>query len=77
MINARTGIVAAQTDAGDYAVFELSGDEMEIGDVVEGDLQSLGGETYLNVTQRHRIDVFVQAIQCTRQNATDLVRGND
>lgn len=75
MINARTGMVGAQTNDGDYTVFELLGDEVEIGDVVEGDLHALGGETFLNVTQRQRIDVFVQEVHCTRQNARGLLGG--
>lgn len=76
MLNSKTGMVAAQTMEGDYTVFELLGDEVEIGDVVEGNLHSLGGESFLNVSQRQRVEVFVQAIQATRQNATHLVRGH-
>jgi hypothetical protein len=75
MINARTGMVAAHTSDRDYTVFELRGDDVEIGDIVEGELHALGSGTFLNVTQRHRIEVHVQAIHCSRQSATTLLGG--
>jgi len=60
-INQQRGMVAVETEDGEFSVFELLGDEVEVGDVVrwQGD-HPLGGETIRNLTQGETIDVFFQ-----------------
>ena len=60
-INQQRGMVAVETEDGELSVFELLGDEVEIGDVVRwpGD-HPLGGETISNLTQGETLDVFFQ-----------------
>ncbi len=60
-INQQRGMVAVETEDGEYSVFELLGDEVEIDDVVRWqDDHPLGGETIRNLTQGGTIDVFFQ-----------------
>lgn len=60
-VNRHRGMVAVHTSDGELSVFELFGDDVEVGDVVqwEGDYP-LGGETIRNLTQHERIEVYFQ-----------------
>lgn len=61
MINHKIGWVAICTESGTYCVAEVL--EMSlpgIGDIVQGDLEALGGETFYNETAQEELDVFVQ-----------------
>lgn len=72
-INTKKGFVAVSTENG-ITVFELLGGyEVEIGDVISGNLDSLGGETFINETQSEEMDVYVQGIRCTESNARQLM----
>lgn len=65
VVNANRGMYAAEIDGrGEYVIFELlDSPEPEIGDVVSHpDFYSMGGETFMNLTQRCKIDVFVQNV---------------
>jgi hypothetical protein len=39
---------------------ELLGDEVDLGDILSGNLEDLGGETLFNITQNEEIEVFIQ-----------------
>ena len=58
--NKNRGMFAAQTEDGEFVIFELLGsDEPEIGDVVSHvDFHSMGGEQYKNRTQGVTVSVF-------------------
>ena len=72
-VNYRIGFVAVETDGG-ITVFELLGEyEIEKDDIISGDLESLGGEIFLNETQDEEMDVYVQGIHCTPVNAQQLM----
>jgi hypothetical protein len=72
-LNRRKGFVAVQADDG-YLVFELLGGyEVGLGDVIQGDFRSHGGETFVNRTKGERMDVFVQAIDCTPASMRNLM----
>ncbi len=65
VVNPNRGMYAAEIDrAGEYVIFELlDSSEPEIGDVVShSDFYSMGSETFMNLTQRCQIDVFVQNV---------------
>lgn len=60
VINPARGMVALQTPEG-FTIIELTGDDVELGDVVAWeDATAMGGETYYNVTQGRPIEVYVQ-----------------
>lgn len=60
-INARRGMVAVLTDEGDYAILELLGDEVEVGDQLEWQTDHpLGSETVLNRSKAEAISVYFQ-----------------
>ncbi len=59
-IDYQKGFVTVKTNCG-YTVFELLGDyEINIGDVIIGNLDSLGGEKLKNSSTETIMDVFVQ-----------------
>ena len=56
-------------------MFELLDGEVHIGDVVSGDLEELGGQTFVNETQGLELGVFVQGVHCTIESAKQLLSG--
>ncbi len=61
-IDYQRGFVTVETNCG-YTVFELLGDyEINIGDVIIGNLDSLGGEKLKNSSTKTTMDVFIQNI---------------
>ena len=73
-VNFKKGFVAVSTGGG-ITVFELLGGyDVEVGDVISGDLESLGGETFVNETQSEEMDVYVQGVHCTEANARQLMK---
>lgn len=72
-VNIKKGFVAISTDDG-ITVFELLGGyDVEVGDVISGNLDALGGETFNNETQSEEMDVYVQGVHCTESNAKHLM----
>lgn len=75
LVNPRRGMIAVETEDGGYTVFELLGGyEIELGDVISGNLESLGREKFTNIRNRQTLDVFVEAVQATLVNARQLLR---
>lgn len=71
IMNPARGMIAAETDGGDFVIFELLGGyDVEIGHVVRHrDFTSMGGEKYLNVTTGEVMDVYVQNLCATASQA--------
>lgn len=64
---------AAEIDGrGEYVIFELLDSiELEIGDLISHpDFYSMGGETFMNLTQQCQIDVFFK--MCVAQAWSSL-----
>lgn len=60
-IHHQRGMVAVQTDDGDYTIVELLGDDIEEGDeLIWSDDYPLGGAPMRNLTQGTKIEVFFQ-----------------
>jgi len=57
-----------------YAVVELLGEAVEMGDQVAGDWEALGGETIFNRTQGARLDVFMQGTWGSVEIAVETAR---
>lgn len=75
MINPRKGLVAILTENNSFTIAEVL--EMtlpELGDIVQGDLESLGGETLYNVTRKETIEVFIQDIYADINHARMLLQ---
>ena len=65
--------MAIETDHG-ITVFELLGGyDVDKGDVFSGNLESLGGETFFNESKQEKMDVFVQGIYCSMENARQML----
>ena len=60
-MNPKRGMVAVLTEDEDFSVFELLGDELEIGDIVEWKGEHpLGGEDIVNLSKKENIRVFFE-----------------
>jgi len=68
LISPHQGMISVRTETDEFSILELVGGySPEIGDVIIGDLESLGGETVNNVTQGESWDVHIQAIHGSKQ----------
>ncbi len=61
-------MMAVLTKEGSHTIVEVLDELRELGDIISGDLETLGGETLLNETTGEKIDVFAQDFH------TDLAR---
>ena len=73
LININRGMAALVTENNEYTSFELLGHDVELGDIIIGDLESLSGETWYNKTQMEEIDVAVEDIHGTKQIALSII----
>lgn len=74
LIGSRHVMIGVRTDNDDYSVLELLGSyEPEVGDVLSGALENLGGEKIMNITQGETWDVFIQDILGSKESACQLV----
>jgi hypothetical protein len=74
MLNLKRGMAAVLTEDGDYTPFEIiDSHEPELEDTIRGDFNSLGSETFMNVTQGESFDVFVEEINSSKQIAKQIV----
>ncbi|MGG3278811.1 hypothetical protein [Paenibacillus solani] len=75
MINPHKQFLAVKTPSDEYSVIEvLEMETPELGDVLSGELESLGGETLINLTKEESIDVFIQEIYATKEQALRLLQ---
>jgi len=73
LINLKREMAALITENNEYTSFEILGSVINIGDIVTGDLESLGGETWFNETQRDEIEVFVEDIHGSKESALRMI----
>ena len=60
-VNPLNGMFAVEVDDGGFTIVELLDSvDVGIGEVVHGELQSLGGESLLNVTTGDKFDCYIQ-----------------
>ena len=72
-INPKIDFVAVDTE-GSITFFELLGEyEIEIDDIISGDLEAHAGKTLLNISKHEKMDVYIQGVQCTPQFARKLL----
>lgn len=63
IVNADDGLVAVETERGDYSVFGLMGDEpLAVGDVVSGALDQTDQQTLTNETRGGSLLAYVEDV---------------
>ncbi|GEK71557.1 MULTISPECIES: hypothetical protein [Halomonas] len=73
-INYRRGLIAIRTEQADVTVAELLGGyTVELKDEIQGNLYSLGGETFYNSTKLEEMDVFVEGVHCSFEDAKLMI----
>ena len=74
LLSPKRFMAALMTDNNEYTSFEiLGGFDVEIDDIISGDLESLGGETWPNETKHEHIEVFVEDIRGSREMASLVI----
>jgi len=74
LIGPRQGMIGVRTDKDHFSVLELLGGySPEMGDVLSGELENMGGETVRNETQDEDWDVYIQDKWGSRESAWRLV----
>lgn len=75
IINSQKQFLAVKTPSDEYSVIEvLEMETPELGDILSGELESLGGETLINLTKGETIEVFIQEIYATKEQALRLLQ---
>ncbi len=70
----RNGFIVIRDEKGAFAIAELQGDQdVEMGDVVSGDLQTSGGATLFNHTQDESMDVLIKGVGLSEQDAISQI----
>lgn len=59
----KNGLIEVQTDSFVSIIELIGGYNIEIGDEIEGNLDSLGGEEIYNLSQDENMDVFIQDLR--------------
>lgn len=70
--NKKKGFAAIKTESG-ITVAELFSCEADIGDIISGDLENPGDETFYNDTQSEEFDVYVHDIKCSEEKSKELL----
>lgn len=73
LINQKNGLAALITEYEEYTSFEPLNHDIELGDVISGNLESLGSKTWLNETKHEHIDVFVEDIHGSKGTALNII----
>ena len=74
IINRERGIIAVEVDTDDFTVFEYNRPyAVNIGDIISGNLDSKGSKALTNLSNYNKMDVIIQAVNCTLQNAQHLM----
>jgi len=73
LINPKRGMAALITENGEYTSFEPAGYDVEIGDIISGDLESVGGKTWHNETKMEEIEVMVEDIGSNKETALRII----
>ncbi len=74
LIGPRHCMIGVCTENDTFSVLELIGGySPEMGDVISGELDNLGGEQVCNLTQGETWDVFIQDILGSKESAWSLV----
>ncbi|MGC2425321.1 MAG: hypothetical protein WA666_13325 [Nitrospirota bacterium] len=70
--NPKRGTCIVKDNSNEYSVLELLGHEVEVGDVISGNLHNLGSETVFNETQMEAMSVYIQDIHASLKVARSI-----
>ena len=73
LLNLKKEMAALITNSDEYTSFELLGHDVGLGDIITGNLESLGGETWFNETRNEKIEVSVEDIHGSKQMALSII----
>jgi len=74
LLNPTRGMASLITETGEHTSFEVLGPfNLNLNDIINGDLESLGSETWYNVTKMEQLDVFVEDIHCSSDRALKII----
>ena len=74
IINHERRIIAVEVDTDDFTVFEYNRPyAVNIGDIISGNLDSKGSKSLTNLSNYNKMDVIIQGVNCTLQNAQHLM----
>ena len=74
IINRERGIIAVEVDTNNFTVFEYNRPyAVNIGDIISGNLDSKGSTALRNLSNYNKMDVLIQGVNCTLQNAQHLM----
>lgn len=74
MINHQKGWIALLTENNSFSIVEvLEMNLPNIGDIISGEVESLGRELFYNESQNEEVDVFVQEIYSGQKEAMRLL----
>ena len=74
MLNPQKEMAVILTENDEFTTVEVLGDyNIDIGDIILGNLESLGGETFYNETKMERFNVFVQEINGSKKTALSII----
>lgn len=70
LINADDGVVAVQTEHGEYTILGIMEEEaLAVGDVISGDLEKLDYQVVDNITRGTQISVYVEDTELPLEEA--------
>jgi hypothetical protein len=72
-VNSKTGKAAVIVESGNYVIIEVPHIVFEPGDIISGDLHSVGAKIVRNDTREELLHVYVQEIDVTPERAEQLV----
>lgn len=73
-INEQRGLCAIEIESNNFTIFEDFDGGLAVDDIVEGNLEDLGGETLYNKTQNASVDGFIENIGCTKGQLRQQLR---
>ena len=70
LLNPRKAMAALLTENGEYTSFAiLRGCDVELGDIMSGELESFGSETWHNETKSEKVEVMIEDIYGNKRTA--------
>lgn len=63
-INQENGLCAIEIENNDFVIFEDYDGKLTIGDVVNGEFESLGNESFFNETIKDYVEGFIENLNC-------------
>ncbi len=71
-VNEEFGLVAVETEHGEFTVFGLmNGGTVNVGDVITGDLEQLDHQTLSNETSKGKLHVYIEDTELTLEDACE------